>query len=481
MLSFDVLGVIFAFYAETETITHPLETLLLVCRDWSNVVLGHRALWGRLRIYISHEPFSKVWGVRLPLRLARCGSDVPLDIDLRSGLAGGLDNTRGNGIDGFRSGDNDDEDDDVGDNALYPIFSCVHEQGREPPTLNLGYESEGGFCTCYPAARKFIKLTLQILMGINGEMCKQWRSFKVDFGYYATPGADYAEVLTQIGTALSFPTPNLVSLELRHVLGYKMLSGMNIFPDTSKLKKLVLFDSSLPSLPPCKNLRIISIRTTDSHMAQNLSSLREANRVQVLSLRCMANNIALPAKLEQLHTLRLGETVSQILAGCQMPNVSTLAIESKEDNLLAQVLTFNNIPFGELVDVTLKWDLSQMETLPTKEDLAKILNSVTDLLTRARNVRHIKADRFMMSMILRVLWNSVCTRPPRRYTPERMPPGKLFAVGTLTHLGHRDSITLTGNQNATVIKLLAALWQCGKPHADLVDLPLEQGLSEVFR
>ena len=162
MLSFDVLGAIFAFYAETETIIHPLETLLLVCRDWSNAALGHRALWGRLRIYISHEPSSKVWSVRLPLRLARCGSDLPLDIDLRNGLAGfdlgdndGLDIRIRNGMDGFSWGDNDDGD-DAEDDTLYPIFSCAHAEERELVNIFTEFDYEDSICACHSAARNFI-------------------------------------------------------------------------------------------------------------------------------------------------------------------------------------------------------------------------------------------------------------------------------------------------------------------------------------
>jgi hypothetical protein len=85
-LSFDVLGLIFSHYTEEENIGYPLETLLLVCRSWSNAALGHRALWNNLRIIIGHEPTISMWKARLPLRLARCALHSPLDIMLRNQL-----------------------------------------------------------------------------------------------------------------------------------------------------------------------------------------------------------------------------------------------------------------------------------------------------------------------------------------------------------------------------------------------------------
>jgi F-box-like len=85
-LSFDVLGIIFSYYAQEETIFHPLETLLLVCKSWNEAALGHRALWTRLAIHIKHSPSHKIWKTRLPLRLERSGTSLPLHIDLRNML-----------------------------------------------------------------------------------------------------------------------------------------------------------------------------------------------------------------------------------------------------------------------------------------------------------------------------------------------------------------------------------------------------------
>src|ERR1700689_5486040 len=86
-IPFDILGLIFSHYAAEETIHYPLETLLLVCQGWKEAALGHCALWNEVNIYIGHNPTSKIWNARLPLRLARSGPTIPLYIKLRNYLA----------------------------------------------------------------------------------------------------------------------------------------------------------------------------------------------------------------------------------------------------------------------------------------------------------------------------------------------------------------------------------------------------------
>ena len=82
-LPFDVLGDIFMFYAQQETIDCPIETLLLVCKSWHTAALGHRALWGQFRIHIGHRPPTHQLLVGVMRRLERSGGTVPLDIELR--------------------------------------------------------------------------------------------------------------------------------------------------------------------------------------------------------------------------------------------------------------------------------------------------------------------------------------------------------------------------------------------------------------
>lgn len=75
-LPFDILAEIFKNYLLGETPEHPVETLLLVSKSWSQAALDTTCLWSTFRIY-SNLGF---WAFFIPRRLARGPKDAPLDI-----------------------------------------------------------------------------------------------------------------------------------------------------------------------------------------------------------------------------------------------------------------------------------------------------------------------------------------------------------------------------------------------------------------
>src|SRR6202000_2920973 len=74
-----------------ENAFYPLETLLLVCKRWSSAALSNRALWARYKIQLGHEPITKIWRARLPLRIARSGEATLVDIDIDTDRTGTRD------------------------------------------------------------------------------------------------------------------------------------------------------------------------------------------------------------------------------------------------------------------------------------------------------------------------------------------------------------------------------------------------------
>lgn len=80
MLPFDILCQIFDYYASKET-QYPLETLLLVCKFWSQAACDYPRLWSSFKINTKH---IIMWCARVPLRMSRC-PDSLLDIEITVG------------------------------------------------------------------------------------------------------------------------------------------------------------------------------------------------------------------------------------------------------------------------------------------------------------------------------------------------------------------------------------------------------------
>jgi len=81
-LSFDILGIVFYHYSTQESLSYPLETLLEVCHAWREAALGHRSIWGRIKIILEPEIPFQAHSFYILSRLGKSGPFVPLDIDI---------------------------------------------------------------------------------------------------------------------------------------------------------------------------------------------------------------------------------------------------------------------------------------------------------------------------------------------------------------------------------------------------------------
>ena len=148
---FDVLCHIFDYYAQAETLDHPLETLLLVCKSWSNAARDNSHLWSKISIVFQDLVDLKKWNSLVPRRLGRCPPDVLFDIQIM----------------------------DTGDGSR-------------------GYLQELRHVVVYD------KILLS-LVGRNGELARRWRTFKA---------SSELNHKCEMRGHLSHPTPNLEELEV---------------------------------------------------------------------------------------------------------------------------------------------------------------------------------------------------------------------------------------------------------------------------
>ncbi|CCA74375.1 hypothetical protein PIIN_11795 [Serendipita indica DSM 11827] len=80
----DLLGEIFGYYAISEDLKYPLETLLLVSRSWHEAARIHGGIWASFNIELGNYKSIDLWRTRLPRRLSLAGPTRPLDITVRN-------------------------------------------------------------------------------------------------------------------------------------------------------------------------------------------------------------------------------------------------------------------------------------------------------------------------------------------------------------------------------------------------------------
>jgi hypothetical protein len=155
-LPYDVLCIVFEYYAESDHPSEPLEALLLVCRSWSNTALSHGILWSTFDIEIDAVDDPAYWTSCVKRRLARCSVDTLIDVETQTSYA--MKTTKS------------------------PLFHEACER------------------------------LLLALTGDSGEIARRWRRFVPDNAFIFLPPETLAH-------CLSFPTPNLENFGLDFLRG----------------------------------------------------------------------------------------------------------------------------------------------------------------------------------------------------------------------------------------------------------------------
>lgn len=430
-LPFDVLGLIFCHYAQVETIRRPLETLLLVCHTWSRSALSHRTLWSNFRIYLGHDDTSTMWQTRLPLRLARCGPDCPLDIDLRNILdcPGG-----------------DDTPEETVEDEFYIPWTC-------DPTTEPTRE-----CYCFDMARKCAESSLNTLAGPKGELCIRWRSLIIKLGHN-----DWRKGSRLLEDALRHPTPNLISLHLEHVWLDLDSSNIELLPVTIRVARLTLLDCGLSALSAVDGVREARVGWrygTMHHKA--ILALSNAAFIQKLQLCAMFYAaIALPALLPELRTLHVESTILPAeLYTCDMPHLENISVPWTSRNPIEALFDCQGIRFDKLKVITLQINPGYT-IIMSHADYIEVKSSVLELLQRTENLVHLSSSGTILAIFIKVIWEIVECGKVRGFFPS---PRASPRSSCLTDLVSGDSFEFTGDETTECLEALARQWQLVPPN-----------------
>jgi hypothetical protein len=451
-LTFDILGAIFSYYASEETIHHPLETMLLVSRSWADAALGHRTLWSDLKIYFGHNPTSKIWEARLPLRLARAGPTTLLDIDLR------------NYLDMPHS---PQAQRDVQNDPLFSSFPCHRNDDADG--------SDDELCTCYDATRASVQKALEKISGKSGELCIRWRSLELDLGH-TEQGINGTEL---VAIPLSYPTPQLTILALRNVYLPRNIA-FPVFPCTPELKVITIGDCNLPSLPRCNNIRQATIGWEEKVQTfPDLSAFRHATRLETLRLHIppvptAANRICLPDQLNGLRVLYLkGNDFPPQLYSCQMPILSSLVLKYQFTNLLAYFLRCEGFVPENLRRFTLLWDLLAR---PTSKDISSTFTWLHTFLSRTRNLESITAEKEILNILLKLIWFLARVDPSQGHSNG----GPLVDDIWINNCDFEERVYLRGDETQERLEEIANDWNLVPLHGSLEEFISRLRVSSPF-
>ena len=359
---FDVLGIIFSYYVDEETIEFPLETLLFVCRSWNEATLGHRNLWARLKIYLGHFPTSELWNMRLPRRLEQAGDSTLLEIDLR----------------------------------------CILESRRVPQEVNKDHHrcfrpipntlGDRG-CDCVATARRTAKELLIILAGPQGELCCRWKSLYLCLGS-SNP----------LGKEMTYPTPNLEAVRLERS---SCEQDISILPSIPKVKTLEIFDPHSMKLPKIETVQNLVIVDFGGLAPLDLSNLKTATNLQTLTINMRINvwtytPYCLPQFLPRLSSMSfIGNYFPSHLNEVQAPNIRRLSL--RLDNAMRfQTFIDSSLPFWDLQELELTWPSAHR----AEYERLRMVTSV--LLLLCINITRIKGERKSLSAIVK-LYSEECT------------------------------------------------------------------------
>jgi hypothetical protein len=358
---FDVLGVIFEYYLDGESLTFSLETMLSVCRSWNRAALGHRKLWARLKIRIGHFPTSEIWKIRLPRRLERAGDSTPLEIDLRN-IIGSPDAT---------------QDDQI------MTKGCHRGIPDSYATVD---------CRCYDTAPRTVQELLAVLAGPNGELCHRWKSLYLRIGRI------------MLEKEMAYPTPNLEVAWLEQV----STRGLRSFlPSTPKLKTLEIRGWNKLAVSSLENVRNLTIRESDSQ-GRDFSIIKTAINVENLTIAIStgmwgsSTTYSFPNFPHLFSMSLLGDHLPSNLNEVQVPNIRQLSLGLRDAETL-EIAVDSSLPFWQLQELELTCGIYY------KMD-EKWRATASKLVLACINLTRIKGDRKSLSVIVKLYWEKATTR-----------------------------------------------------------------------
>ncbi|KAG8753760.1 hypothetical protein FRC14_005754 [Serendipita sp. 396] len=355
-LPYEVLIQVFDYYLEHETALYPIETLLLVCKAWSEAASGRPSLWATYRIKVGDETITKLWVHRLPLRLRQSGSHIPLYIDITSPPNNLPDN------DSWFSS---------------PIFTgaVIIRNADYLHTLKL----------------------LEILAGKDGRLCSRWKSLRLLLAS-ALRIEDGAEELIY---PLTYPMPALQSLHLTLRCRYSGSVPLNkrrvLFPELPSLESITLATFHMENYPDMSHARRITFhRGYALEGGIRRRGLFNAPNVEILSIFHDGFGFNLPDVYPTLRKLILtGPKLGFGLETVSMPCLEELIIQYSKHMVLEEAANLQDI--GRIHTI----HLTAAPPIQPTHDRRPESRAIGALLGVCQDLRTLKADEYVLSLILK--------------------------------------------------------------------------------
>jgi hypothetical protein len=238
---------------------------------------------------------------------------------------------------------------------------------------------------------------LVLLAGRKGEHCKRWRTLAF-FPNCETPSEDQEAQITQ---ALSYPTPLLESLALKHIC----ITGLDVpsLPYTPSLVRLGLDECDIPALRGTKNLRFAAISREDSweQGVANEACLEKATKLEVLRISLPGNfKLALPRNLPNLTKLGLsGSELPHSVRTLKMEGLNHLTIEVYDVSLIGQLTQCVNEAFWQVNELTLHF--------LRVHDHPAFTSTMVQLFNLFTGVNILRGDYKMLSFTMKLMWEQL--------------------------------------------------------------------------
>lgn len=340
MLPLDILRLVFVEYGQQETLQHPLETLLLVCKAWTRLCLESPLIWSMFNIVLSTGSEAKQWVSLVPRRLAKGGPTVPLYITI-------VNERR-------KSHRNRDEEGEL------RRVVC--------PTLTMDIDpSPDKECHCSSEISDAISSILQILSGPNGDLCSRWTVLQLHL-HLSAHQADFLK-------SLVYPTPNLRELTIQGISN-ALSAYDSIFPSTPNLRDLSLMHNSIAD-------------SQSNHGLLRAGPVLERLEVQQYTSTFVNNG---PQTFPHLKSLVIRGTWSRLHAlgsSISVPNLTSFTSEMNFLTMSSPELCFI-IPFEKLNTLGIFFLGFRPNTLQKQHP--SFTAGMISLLSKASNVEKIAGD-----------------------------------------------------------------------------------------
>ncbi|KAG8828427.1 hypothetical protein FRC19_006525 [Serendipita sp. 401] len=331
-LPLEILVQLFEHYLDEESPFHPVEALLLVCKDWNRAAAYHSPIWGTYRITLGDERTTRLWLHRIPLRLRRSGSKQPLHIDIRYA------------------------DNEISrQKFMSPLDSFQLDAQENIPRL------------------------LNILAGRNGVHCARWGSLRLTVESLPTifVGKSSMNPMKSDLKPLMYQMPALTSLHLRLSTGL----AVTLFPTLPSVHSIILDHCYMFNYPDISSVKELHVLGGSFVNVSKRNSSFDSPKVEYLRLGSWMTALTQPCKYPSLSTLCIdGHWWITGIEKAYMPRLKGLHIRFGSLEVLFGALSLPNL--DQIQDLHLVgYFFGKFPPTDVQSAVSRLLSACTDLRT----------------------------------------------------------------------------------------------------